>query len=812
MTPQHQPPAILPVQPQGIPLELQSRDHWVLWRLEPREKANGEVTWTKVPYTEGGTKAASDNPRTWTTYSRALAAYGKGGFHGIGLILIDGLNGIDVDDCRDPVTGALSDFAIEILERVEGYAEISPTGTGIKIFTKTDLKGSRTKKEVGLELYENGRYFTITGHSVNGHANLPAAVQPIGWLLDKVWGQGSAGRSLSLTQAQGDFAHYKPPLSDWSLDRVRAEIVPYIDTECHYEDWFGVALCLHHQFNGAIEAFELWDEIFRNSSKYGGREYGWKKWQSIKQTAPKGKSTKTLASLIAVARDTKNQAQKQKRNDLVTGLKTDIAAVTDPSDLQDRLAPRVAKAEILTDIDREILGVAIQAKAKELGVKLPIATVRDWVKPPVVLGNLSMPKWAHDWIYVTDSDKFFNLVSKQDVTPRGFRAMFNRQMPLDQAGNREWADQYALEQWGMPVAHHKGYMPSAGPVFEMFGLRWANLYRPESVPEIPAQFSADDLVAIDLVKKHLKVYLSDDRERDLLLSWLAHNVQHPGVKIRWAPYLHGVPGDGKTFFAELAAVAMGGQNVRVVNGSTLESNFTDWAVGTALTVIEEMKQHGHNRFDIMNRVKPVITNSVIEVHPKGKASYTAPNHTNYIITSNYLDGAPVDEEDRRYMFLSSSLTAARAQYLSEQGYFANLFQALQDCPGAIRKWLLEASLHPEFDPNGRAPHTEIKNTVIEMSKSDLEHAIEDLLETGVEGVTGQVISSAHLSRALSVRGHDGLSTTRLHHMLTRLRFRYLGRKKWKGQACRIWIKEGLQMDEAGALAALSQVSEFEFLG
>jgi hypothetical protein len=86
--------------------------------------------------------------------------------------------------------------------------------------------------------------------------------------------------------------------------------------------------------------------------------------------------------------------------------------------------------------------------------------------PRIILTRFHpMPKWAQDWIYVTDSDKFFNLVSKQDVTPRGFRAMFNRQMPLDQAGNREWADQYALEQWGMPVAHHKGYMPSAGPVF-----------------------------------------------------------------------------------------------------------------------------------------------------------------------------------------------------------------------------------------------------------------------------------------------------------------------------------------------------------
>ncbi|MCJ7620795.1 MAG: hypothetical protein MUP64_11330, partial [Anaerolineae bacterium] len=46
--------------------------------------------------------------------------------------------------------------ANEVLERVQGYAEVSPSGTGIKVFAKTNLDGSRTKKEVGVELYKDG--------------------------------------------------------------------------------------------------------------------------------------------------------------------------------------------------------------------------------------------------------------------------------------------------------------------------------------------------------------------------------------------------------------------------------------------------------------------------------------------------------------------------------------------------------------------------------------------------------------------------------------------------------------------------------
>ena len=359
------------------------------------------------------------------------------------------------------------------------------------------------------------------------------------------------------------------------------------------------------------------------------------------------------------------------------------------------------------------------------------------------------------------------------------------------------------------MVSHKAYMPCAGVTFEMFGRQWVNLYRPESVPTVPSVYSSAELTAIATVEEHFDRYLEDPRERQLLISWLAYNVQHPGVKIRWAPYVHGVPGDGKSFFSELLAMAMGGQNVRMLNGSTLESNFTDWAVGFAVVVVEEMKQHGHNRFDIMNRVKPVITNTTIEVHPKGKASYTAPNVSNYLILSNYLDGAPIDAGDRRYMFLSSQLLTARVKRMTEEGYFNRLFSAIQEHPGAIRKWLLEYQLHPEFDANGRAPDTEIKRTVIEMSKSDLEAAAEDLIEAGIEGVTEEVISSSHLTRALVSGGAEIPSTTRVNSLLTKLGFRFAWRKKWKGEACRIWVKAGAGIDEEEAVTRLNSLSPGE---
>jgi hypothetical protein len=99
-----------------------------------------------------------------------------------------------------------------------------------------------------------------------------------------------------------------------------------------------------------------------------------------------------------------------------------------------------------------------------------------------------------------------------------------------------------------------------------------------------------------------------------------------------------------------------------------------------------------------------------------------------------------------------------------------------------------------------------------MSKSDLEASAEDLIDRGCEGVSKTVISSAHLTRALTVQGADAPATSRVNTLLTRLGFRFAFRKKWHGEACRIWTKQGLSPDEKSAIEILnrtkSEIADF----
>lgn len=77
--------------------------------------------------------AKPNDPATWGTLEAAQAAVSRFGLRGVGVLLGDGLCGIDIDHCRDPDTGVLSDMAREIIDGMQTYAEESPSGTGVHL-------------------------------------------------------------------------------------------------------------------------------------------------------------------------------------------------------------------------------------------------------------------------------------------------------------------------------------------------------------------------------------------------------------------------------------------------------------------------------------------------------------------------------------------------------------------------------------------------------------------------------------------------------------------------------------------------------
>jgi len=378
-------PTALPVQFENIPQELKDIARWVLWRNVQRTKPDGTKVWAKLPLSINGSAASSTDPSTWATYDDVADEMLMGNYDGIGLILGDDVQGIDLDDCRDPATGELTELAQEVLDNVEGYAEVSPSGTGIKLFSKTNLDASRTKKEVGVELYRDGRYFTVTGHRINGHDSLPLFEQDLGWFVRKVWAE-ELTPAVSGDAGERALMAYKAPLEGWDLDRVVDEILPHLDPDCGYGDWLQVGQILHHQGEGDPEWCEAWDQWSAGSGKWV-EGYCAEKWGSFNQTRTQGRGVLTLATLIKQTKDKREAAVLDERDQLMDQVRAEITACADARSLQEKVAAKVANIPAFSDVEREQIAAAIQTKAKDLGVKLPIATVRGWVRPRLTVSS-----------------------------------------------------------------------------------------------------------------------------------------------------------------------------------------------------------------------------------------------------------------------------------------------------------------------------------------------------------------------------------------------------------------------------------------
>ncbi|RLF26115.1 MAG: hypothetical protein DRN14_07395 [Thermoplasmata archaeon] len=161
-----------------IPSEITKFSHWILWKSV--SKGNGKTT--KVPYSVAGGKAKTDDPATWSSYQNTLSRYKAGGFSGIGYVFSqdDPFCGIDLDHCRSPETGGIETWALEIIKNFNSYTEISPSGTGIHIICKGQLPEGGRKKG-NIEIYDRGRYFTVSGNHFDG---TPQDIRPAQKAID----------------------------------------------------------------------------------------------------------------------------------------------------------------------------------------------------------------------------------------------------------------------------------------------------------------------------------------------------------------------------------------------------------------------------------------------------------------------------------------------------------------------------------------------------------------------------------------------------------------------------------------------------
>jgi putative DNA primase/helicase len=156
--------------------EVLYQRRFVLYKKVTRE---GKIT--KVPYQVNGSPAESTNKDTWGVFDEVMSAYNNGGYDGIGIILGDyygtKIVGVDLDHVCDNLSGKFTNVDAEMaVAPLKTYGEYSVSGTGVHyLFKDQDVpKGYKTRTaataKFDMEIYEGGRYFTLSGSRINSES------------------------------------------------------------------------------------------------------------------------------------------------------------------------------------------------------------------------------------------------------------------------------------------------------------------------------------------------------------------------------------------------------------------------------------------------------------------------------------------------------------------------------------------------------------------------------------------------------------------------------------------------------------------
>lgn len=112
--------------------DLADRPVWLCWKsVEEKAPLNGNT---------GGGDGSSTNPDTWASRAIAEKTCRQRNLAGVGIslgIAVDNyiLIGVDLDTCYD---GVFTPWAQQALDRIKTYSEISPSGTGAKLYCLVD--------------------------------------------------------------------------------------------------------------------------------------------------------------------------------------------------------------------------------------------------------------------------------------------------------------------------------------------------------------------------------------------------------------------------------------------------------------------------------------------------------------------------------------------------------------------------------------------------------------------------------------------------------------------------------------------------
>lgn len=275
-----------------VPDVLKSRKQWVNWKYERKEDGSE----TKIPYVPFcNERSSSTDPSRWGTFEEAYETSQKIE-RGIGYVITsdDNITGIDLDDVIGH-DGSIVPWVADIIAHNETYAEVSPSGSGIRIFALSDGSShAEIEHNEGIEIYHSHRFLTITGNVLPG---VPTDIKSAPKTLSAIRARMKSYKSASTVTAKSDPVRGTLNNGKMPYEEIK-ELLDYVSAaSLHRMDWLKIVFAIHSETGGSSEGMNIADAWSSNDKRYKSGEVA-----SIWNKSSPNRGV-TIASLVKEAKD-----------------------------------------------------------------------------------------------------------------------------------------------------------------------------------------------------------------------------------------------------------------------------------------------------------------------------------------------------------------------------------------------------------------------------------------------------------------------------------------------------------------------------
>ncbi len=341
----------------------------------------------------------------------------------------------------------------------------------------------------------------------------------------------------------------------------------------------------------------------------------------------------------------------------------------------------------------------------------------------------------------------------------------------------------------------KGFDCRGGEVVQIPGAAMFNSYRRPTIELGDAKLAKPFL-------EHIRIMLDRNGDAEQFLNYMAHRVQKPWEKPRFALLISGGQGVGKDTIIEFCGPAIGVWNFANIDPSALESNFNEFIAATLIRINEAANLHEMTKWAFNERTKVLIAGSpdICQVNPKYGQKYFVRMHCGVVLTTNHLaDGIYIPQDDRRYdvMECATLVKMGLGDEVVRREYFTDLWEwFLQGGDNHVAAYLSEKELSSFSASNGQRK-TEAHKTIVAggmSSDSWLDDILSDMNYPQALRVDWIII------KAVAAGEKDGNVKRRLSNSMGRLGYIMLrsknkdGRWKISGKKVTVYVKPGLPDD------------------